>query len=172
MEDSDEDNSSEGLNPDSAPGFLGPQVTSSSSLSVARPDFLFGGPGGPGSPKDLPLGGPGPMGGPGMSPLLANILAASSASGGPASGSVKDAMMEMLKLFGFPPELAEVFAKNAQALQQQQAKDGPNMAAMAAAAAAAASAALAGGPDQGKLQLFLLLPLRLRYLILKKSELL
>ena len=32
-------------------------------------------------------------------------------------------LQEVLKLFGFPPELAEVFAKNAQALQQQESND-------------------------------------------------
>ena len=31
---------------------------------------------------------------------------------------MKEAFQEVLKIFGFPPELAEVFAKNAQALQQ------------------------------------------------------
>lgn len=144
IEDEDIDGSSDGPENDLGPGInpaggLMPPMTSAAGLSVVRPEVLFGGQG----PKDLimPPGCLGPT--PGMSPLLANILAASSAPGGPAS--VKDAMQEMLKLFGFPPELAEVFAKNAQAMQQQQQKDSLNL-----AAAAAASAAISGAPDLGK----------------------
>ena len=54
---------------------------------------------------------------PPIPPFLAPFLAASreAQSGAP---SMKEAFQEVLKIFGFPPELAEVFAKNAQALQQ------------------------------------------------------
>ena len=56
---------------------------------------------------------------------------------------MKDAFQEVLKLFGFPPELAEVFAKNAQALQQHQHKDpSSNGPAGLAGQLAAASAAM------------------------------
>ena len=89
-------------------------VTSSamaSGLSVVRPEVLFGQEGMP-MPVKMPTVVP-PMAGAMLAPFLA-----ASASGGQAS--MKDAFQEVLKLFGFPPELAEVFAKNAQALQQQQ----------------------------------------------------
>ena len=92
---------------------------------------------------------------PGMPPFLAPFLAASAVPSSGAGGpSMKDAFQEVLKLFGFPPELAEVFAKNAQALQQQHKDPSSNPAGLSAAAAAAASAAMsqqqqAGGQDQG-----------------------
>ena len=78
-------------------------------LSVVRPEVLFG------QANKLP--GPGGPGGP-IPPFLAPFLAASRGTeNGP---SIKDAFQEVLKIFGFPPELAEVFAKNAQALQRNQ----------------------------------------------------
>ena len=146
----DEEDASSELPP--APG----PMTSAASLSVVRPEVLFGG------QKEGLMGNPlaGSALPPGMPPFLAPFLAASAvpSSGGP---SMKDAFQEVLKLFGFPPELAEVFAKNAQALQQQQHKDPSStpVGLTAAAAAAAASAAMsqqqphqqqqAGGQDQG-----------------------
>ncbi len=92
-------------------------------LSVVRPEVLFGMHQNQGPPglKDFmnPLANSnnGPAG---IPPFLAPFLAASSAAGNPAGPSVKDAFQEVLKMFGIPPELAEVLAKNAQAFQQQQ----------------------------------------------------
>lgn len=84
-------------------------------LSVVRPEVLFG------QANKMP---PGVAGGP-IPPFLAPFLAASRAEG--ANGpSIKDAFQEVLKIFGFPPELAEVFAKNAQALQQNQDQNQPD----------------------------------------------
>lgn len=94
---------------------VGPMT--SAGLSVVRPEVLFGQAAG-----DLKFMGMGQQ--PPVPPLaaLAPFLAASNNahSGAP---SMKDAFQEVLKLFGFPPELAEVFAKNAQALQQQESND-------------------------------------------------
>ena len=128
-------------------------MTSAASLSVVRPEVLFGG------QKEGLMGSPLAGSGlpPGMPPFLAPFLAASAVPSSGAGGpSMKDAFQEVLKLFGFPPELAEVFAKNAQALQQQHKDPSSNPAGLsaAAAAAAAASAAMsqqqqAGGQDQG-----------------------
>lgn len=101
----------------------------SAGLSVVRPEVLFG------ANKDVNMLN-------NMPPFLAPFLAASQAStpGGP---SMKDAFQEVLKLFGFPPELAEVFAKNAQAVQQMQNQG--------KAEASSSSALLSGlGQDQGK----------------------
>ena len=82
-------------------------------LSVVRPEVLFG------QANKMPPGAGGPI-----PPFLAPFLAASRAEG--ANGpSIKDAFQEVLKIFGFPPELAEVFAKNAQALQQSQGSNSP-----------------------------------------------
>ena len=94
----------------------------SAGLSVVRPEVLFGQVG-MGHPADLKMGQMGQ--GPPIPPFLAPFLAASreAQSGAP---SMKEAFQEVLKLFGFPPELAEVFAKNAQglqALQQQEPND-------------------------------------------------
>ena len=50
---------------------------------------------------------------------MVTFLAASQNAQAPGGPSMKDAFQEVLKIFGFPPELAEVFAKNAQAMQQQ-----------------------------------------------------
>lgn len=84
---------------------------SSSGLSVVRPEVLFGNNFGQ---NQVP---------PGMPPFLAPFLAAQTNAGNP---SIKDAFQEVLKVFGFPPELAEVFAKNAQALQQTMKGDAPS----------------------------------------------
>ena len=85
---------------------------SNPGLSVVRPEVLFG--------QQKALNALNPGGGP-IPPFLAPFLAASQnpamGAGGP---SMKDAFQEVLKIFGFPPELAEVFAKNAQAMSQQQ----------------------------------------------------
>jgi hypothetical protein len=101
------------------------QDTSSPGLSVVRPEILFG------DSKHFPFSQSQmqmqmqqqqlqqqqsqlhQM--PAIPPFLAPFLAAS--RGGP---SMKDAFQEVLKLFGFTPELAEAFAKNAQAAQQLQ----------------------------------------------------
>jgi len=107
-EDGDEDGDESDTNP-----------VTSAGLSVVRPEVLFGQEAMMGAKMMLP-----PMSGPGAAipPFLAPFLAASSAS----APSIKDAFLEVLKLFGFPPELAEVFAKNAQALQQQQHQQEPD----------------------------------------------
>ena len=158
--DDEEEEASEDLQPSQEP------MTSSASLSVVRPEVLFGG---QKEPIINPLLGSIPGGGgggavpPGIPPFLAPFLAASSSPSGPGGPNMKDAFQEVLKLFGFPPELAEVFAKNAQALQQQNkdpsSNPSPGLSAAAAAAAAAASAGMsqeqphaalqAGGQDQG-----------------------
>ena len=85
---------------------------SNPGLSVVRPEVLFG--------QQKALNALNPGGGP-IPPFLAPFLAASqNSAAGPGAPSMKDAFQEVLKIFGFPPELAEVFAKNAQAMQQQQ----------------------------------------------------
>ena len=126
-------------------------ITSSAGLSLVRPEVLFGG------QKEAMLNSLAMSGGmpAGVPPFLAPFLAsANMSSSGPGGPSMKDAFQEVLKLFGFPPELAEVFAKNAQALQQHQHKDpssnGP--AGQLAAAAAAATAASAAMSQQQLLQ--------------------
>ena len=107
---------------------------SPAGLSVVRPEVLFGQApslmGGLGAaagldPKmGLMPGGLG-AGGPPLPPFLAPFLAASreAQSGAP---SMKEAFQEVLKLFGLPPELAEVFARNAQAMQQHQQQQESN----------------------------------------------
>ena len=134
----EEDNSSE------LPPMQDSPMTSSAGLSLVRPEVLFGG------QKEAMMNAMAMSGGmpAGVPPFLAPFLASANMSpSGPGGPSMKDAFQEVLKLFGFPPELAEVFAKNAQALQQHQHKDpssnGPaGQLAAAAAAAAAASAAM------------------------------
>lgn len=87
-------------------------VSSASGLSVVGPEVLFG------ANSNMKNG---PPSFPQIPPFLAPFLAASREAAPASSGpSMKDAFQEVLKLFGFPPELAEVFAKNAQAVQQQQ----------------------------------------------------
>ncbi len=108
---SDNDNNDEGSNKPSTP-----TSAAAHGLSLVRPEILFGG-GGSGNPKDLAGGGALP---PGIPPLLAPFLAKPPPGLGMPTNAMKDAFQEVLKLFGFTPELAEAFAKNAQALQQQQ----------------------------------------------------
>ena len=115
-------------------------MTSSAGLSLVRPEVLFGG------QKEAMLNSLAMSGGmpAGVPPFLAPFLASANMSpSGPGGPSMKDAFQEVLKLFGFPPELAEVFAKNAQALQQHQHKDpSSNGPAGLAGQLAAASAAM------------------------------
>lgn len=106
------------------------EIAGNSGLSVVRPEVLFGA-----ANKDVNMLG-------NMPPFLAPFLAASQASAPAGGPSMKDAFQEVLKLFGFPPELAEVFAKNAQALQQMQNQGSkPDQ---------ASSSTLSLGQDQGK----------------------
>ena len=122
-QDSNDESPSEGAD---HPGGLG--MNPSAGLSVVRPEVLFGqAPGlmGAGVGLDPKLGlMQGGAGGPPLPPFLAPFLAASreAQSGAP---SMKEAFQEVLKLFGLPPELAEVFARNAQAMQQHQQQE-PN----------------------------------------------
>ena len=112
-------------------------MTSSAGLSLVRPEVLFGG------QKEAMLNSLAMSGGmpAGVPPFLAPFLASANMSpSGPGGPSMKDAFQEVLKLFGFPPELAEVFAKNAQALQQHQHKDPSSNGHPAGQLAAAAAA--------------------------------
>ena len=124
-QDSNDDTPSEGADPPG--GGLG--MNPSAGLSVVRPEVLFGqapglmgAAGGMGLDPKLGLMQGVGAGGPPLPPFLAPFLAASreAQSGAP---SMKEAFQEVLKLFGLPPELAEVFARNAQAMQQQQQQE-------------------------------------------------
>ena len=108
------------------------------SLSVVRPEILFGDSNSP-KPNPPSPGGVGPPTGPphlalGLLPFfnpMAAMAAASAGGGSPAGGSpsviptsaeaaatsMRDAFQEVLKLYGVPTELAEAIAKNAQAAQ-------------------------------------------------------